>query len=286
MMSLYNSPELSDVKLIFTSDQIDEEINSCEMFAHKAILVNSGSRFFKACFLSEFKEKNQSELHIQTDDIQDDVSVLRTIYGDLPKFKTMGIEALLRLAIRYEFYGLEKCRKLVMDHIYLHITVDDFETIAEYHEAIDIDSQRFSELAEWFLLSDNTFKVLESLNKVDSALIDQVLLNLMETFTFVNTKTFKSFCDQNNWKVSNIQYYALSGQIVQRFNYLKDFNSTYTMVKLDPMIIYHLAAKYSRNEVLAKLDFTSMSLFQLKIIINTSQDVSIIKKIANIICDR
>ena len=127
-MALFNDAQFSDILLKFSNN-----VNKKEIFCHKAILLNSGSHYFKAA-LSNFKEKNSGEIYIESDHIEIDLIIIQIIYQDKYEIDKLSIQDKINLVNRADYFQIDKIKNTIVNNIFQKLKFDDLPILLDNHQ--------------------------------------------------------------------------------------------------------------------------------------------------------
>lgn len=268
-MALFNDPNSSDLILIFN----DVNQTSKQLYCHRNILIN-GSEYFNILLNKKFKESNQKEIPMYVDDIEVDIKIIESIYrGYFPDISSYSTDQKINLAIRANFYFLDMIVKKIIADIYKNLLVSEVTLLINCRDKLPLDKEKLMDYISFFFTRiEKINDLLDDLMKIDSRIVEGIVLKLIDEPTFYSSLLTSGDLDDNIGQI----FYKL-----QNIKYPKYRKGNLFM--LNHFIIYQLMDKYGFTDLMGLLNYNKMNVTQLNYILDNSKNISVIRNALQVI---
>lgn len=283
-MTLFNNPEYSDLTLILKDTF--EPYNEKKLFCHRAILINNGSSYFLSS--NNFKEKNQTEFIISTEDAECDTKIIESIYsGECIDISNYTCEEKIILAIKATFYGADKIKNMIMENVYNNIRPNDFNILIKYNYAFPLNKEQMIKYMRLFFVNiEDLNLIIEKLMEINPNIVKGIFQELIDKPIFaLNFDMLKKFYGAYNVKPNKDLYRAINKNEIQKFSHLPKIEQV-IVFHMDHFVLYKIINSYHQESILYKLNFDNMEDDKLKTIHKECQVISVVKKVGDILINK
>jgi len=279
MESLFNDSVLSDLVLILRNNENEERL-----YCHKSILANK-SQYFRSMLLN-FNESKEDLITVETDFIEEDKLVIRSLYEEV-EMPENNIEQKLLLFTRCTFYGVNLTRNI--EQYFSKIKPLDIEILVEHFDIIPQLSSLLTKYIRLFMVDIPKINdLLDKLFNINKQIVYDIIDTLFEKPCFGSSRVcVERFLSIDNVKVVTIQRLATKEKIYVReitesekknYAYLPNINK-YGVFLMPHITIVKFMIKYDYYNSMNKIDFESFTKEMKKDIVERCNNIDLVKKI-------